>query len=206
MTRSGILKITAATALVAATLAAGIAVAHERGEMGGMRGMMDRGAMGMMTDRPGFAELDADGDGRITAEDFEARRAERFAAFDTNGDGQVSRTEFEAEASARAAERAGAIFERLDVDGDGMLSRDVIEMLSRDVIELGGGAMAPRMIDRFDTDGDGAISAEEFEARGSRMSGMRDGMRGRMDGRIDGRMDGRMDGQMGRHDGGRYDN
>jgi Ca2+-binding EF-hand superfamily protein len=170
MTRSGILRITAATALLATALAAGVAVAHERG------GQDRMGMMGMMGDRPGFAELDADGSGQITAEDFEMLRTARFAAFDTDGDGQVSRAEFEAEAAGRAAERAGTMFERLDADGDGMLSRDVLEMR--------GGAMGPRLIARLDTDRDGAVSAEEFEAAGSRMArnhdGMRDGMKGRM--------------------------
>lgn len=176
MTRSGILKITAATALLATALAAGVAVAHERGGQ-------DR--MGMMGDRPGFAELDADGSGQITVEDFEMLRAARFAAFDTDGDGQVSRTEFEAEASGRAAERAGEMFVILDVDGDGILSRDVLEMR--------GGAMGPRMIERLDTDGDGSVSAEEFEAAGSRRAGMRDGNRDGMNGRMGHGGDGRYD-------------
>jgi len=184
MTRSGILKITAATALLATALATGVAVAHERG---------GEGRMGMMGDRPGFAELDADGSGQITVEDFETLRAARFAAFDGDGDGQVSRAEFEAEASGRAAERAGEIFMMLDADGDGVLSRDVLEMR--------GGAMGPRMIARLDTDGDGSVSVEEFEAAGSRRAGMHDGMH---DGMRDGQRNG-MNGRMGHGGDGRYD-
>lgn len=163
MKRSDIMMIATAVALAAGT---GAAVAQERGD-GGF------GRFGGMGERPGFAEFDANGDGGITVEDFELRRAERFAAFDTDGDGQVSRAEFEAEATARAAERAGAMFERLDADGDGMLSRDVLEAR--------GGAQVPaRMLARLDADGDGIVSEAEFDAAAERMAS-------RMDGRRDGK-------------------
>ena len=74
-----------------------------------------------------FETLDVDGNGEITAEDLTVLRDNRFAELDSDGDGSVSRDEFVAAQVARSEERAAAMFERLDADGDGALSRDVIE-------------------------------------------------------------------------------
>jgi len=50
--------------------------------------------------RPTFSELDADGDGSVTQDEFLTpvveHLTERFNAIDTNGDGVVSEAEFEA--------------------------------------------------------------------------------------------------------------
>ncbi len=40
-----------------------------------------------------FARLDGDGDGRVTREEFKARREATFARFDKDGDGRLSRDE-----------------------------------------------------------------------------------------------------------------
>ena len=169
MKRSDMMMIATAVALAAG---AGPATAHERGA-----GAF--GALGAMGERPGIAEFDADGDGGITAEDFGLRRAERFAALDADGDGQVSRAEFEAHAGARAAERAGTLFDHLDVDGDGMLSRDAIEARGGEGMPA---RMPARMLDRLDADGDGIVSEAEFDAAADRMAEHMerrgDGMRG----------------------------
>jgi len=109
-----------------------------------------------------FADMDVDGDGRLTAADLEAFRADRFARIDSDGDGAVTLEEFSARASADAAERAGRMFERLDADADGRLGRDVLERRGR--------GPDPRMIERFDTDGDGALSEDEFDAIRARMA------------------------------------
>ena len=66
---------------------------------------------------------------------------------------------------------AGAMFDRWDVDGDGILSRDAIEA------RRGSGWDAERLMRRFDADGDGAITRDEIatmrerwmERRGARM-------------------------------------
>lgn len=149
------MKILAASALIA--LGAGTATAQ---------GMM-RGGEG-----PSFEELDVDGSGEITVEDLTAMRDSRFAEIDSNGDGSVSQEEFAAHHAARASERAVEMFERLDADGDGALSRDVLERGR-------GGGMGERMIDRFDADNSGGVSAEEFEEARARMGERRmDGERG----------------------------
>jgi Ca2+-binding EF-hand superfamily protein len=157
----------------ALTAAAGAALAQPMMGEGAMRG---QGA-GM-----DFSTFDLDGDGRVTAEEIEAYRAGRFAELDADGDGQVSRQEFMDFAAARATERAGTMFDRFDVDGDGLLSRDAVEA------RWGSHMDAARMIERLDADGDGAISEEEFtqmrqgwrQRMGERMEG-RDGMRHRGD-------------------------
>ena len=145
--------------LVALNGAATVAMADNRGQM---RAPMD------------FGTLDTDGDGSLTAGDFEAARAARFADLDTDGNGQVSEAEFVAHAEAQAAERAANMFARLDADGDGALSRDALEAR-----QGRGGDMVQRLLNRADTDGDGAVSAEEFEAFQEAMAERRGGMRGK---------------------------
>ena len=79
----------------------------------------------------------------------------------------------------RAGERADEMFARLDADGDGVLSRDVLEGRM-------GGQPGERMLSRFDTDNSGGVSAEEFETAREKMAERRgksrDGM-GRGEGR-----------------------
>jgi Ca2+-binding EF-hand superfamily protein len=103
--------------------------------------------------------------------EIEAFRAARFAEIDADGNGQVSRQEFMDHAAARAGERAGAMFDRFDVDADGTLSRDALEA------RRGSGPDAARMIARFDVDGDGAVTVEEIEVSRARMMERRDGDR-----------------------------
>jgi len=127
------------------------------------------------TDRrgiPSFETLDVDGSGEITASDIEALRAERFAEIDTDGNGEVSEAEFIARAQEQASDRATRMFERLDADGDGVLSRDVLE-------SRGGRGMGERLLSRADTDDSGGVSAEEFEAIKERMAERRGGRGGK---------------------------
>lgn len=117
-----------------------------------------------------FAELDVDGDGEITDADLTAAREARFADLDTDGNGSVSRDEFIASASTRAGERAGEMFDRLDADGDGALSEDVLASRDR--------GPGPRMLQRLDADGSGGVSEAEFEEARERMGERRGFMRG----------------------------
>ena len=143
------------SALVALNGVATVAMADGRGQM---RAGLD------------FETLDTNGDGSITASDLEAAGDARFAELDADGNGQVSEEEFVARSMALAAERAATMFERLDADGDGALSRDVLEARSGR-----GSGMAERMIQRADADGDGAVSQEEFDAFGAQMADRRGG-------------------------------
>lgn len=120
-------------------------------------------------ERMTFETLDTNGDGAVTQAELDALRESRFAEFDANGDGSVTLEEFTARAQVRSAERATAMFERLDADGDGVLSRDVLETQGRGRGDRGN------IIARLDTDGDGAVSKEEFEAMKARRADMREG-------------------------------
>ena len=102
-------------------------------------------------ERPGFAEIDTDGNGEISAEELAALGAARFAALDTDGNGTLSEAELIAEGLERAAARAAAMIERHDVNGDGELSAD--ELPDR----------ATHAFKRLDRDDSGTITAEEFE-------------------------------------------
>lgn len=63
---------------------------------------------------PSFEELDADGSGSISAEEFAAPLLEHYAELDADGDGVVTAEEF----MVRSTER----FTELDTDGDGTLT------------------------------------------------------------------------------------
>jgi hypothetical protein len=118
-----------------------------------------------------FAQLDADGDGKITQAEMDAHKAARFAEADTNGDGALDAEEMMAHAAermkGRMGDRMGKMIERHDTNGDGKLSMD--EMAS----DRGN-----RMFERLDEDGDGAISAEEFAEMGEQMGKRRHGWGG----------------------------
>ncbi|PWL33644.1 MAG: calcium-binding protein [Marivita sp. XM-24bin2] len=102
-----------------------------------------------------FAELDANDDGTVSAEEF-AARANRFARIDTNGDGVLTAEELAAAGEERAARRAERMIARLDTNGDGALSEDEIKS-RRD---------PSRMFEHLDANDDGMVSSEEFaEAR-----------------------------------------
>lgn len=126
--------------------------------------------------RPGFEELDADGDGKVTRDEMQAHMQARFGAADTDGDGKLSRAELSARIEARQAERRerrlDRMFDRHDTDGDGALSMD----------EMRGDRAGP-MFSRLDADDDGAVSKEEFERMRERHRGYskgRGGERGHM--------------------------
>ncbi len=106
--------------------------------------------------RPSFEEVDANGDGKITQDEMQARAAARFSQADSDGDGAISRDEMMARAMARAEKRVDRMMSRMDADNDGKVSQ--AEMQNMRDKRMG------RMIKRMDTDGDGALSKEEFAA------------------------------------------
>lgn len=141
------LKTSALIAAIIAGLTVTAANAAPGGKMGG------HGPM------PSFAELDANGDGTLTAEELAAHKDKMFADADTNGDGALSADEL---AAASEARRAKAMVSRLDKNGDGQLQADEMRPASRD---------GKTMFDRLDADDDGSISAEEFDAMAKRGDG-----------------------------------
>lgn len=157
------------TAVALAALAAGTLTTAALAQMG--EGMGRAGGDGPMLAQI-FDTVDADKDGKITAEEFAAHRKARAASVDANNDGKLSAEEIAAMhmqgAQDRANARAARMIERMDADGDGLLS--AAELAS------GQGGMPAAMFDRLDADGDGAVSKAEAEAAQARM---RDHMQGR---------------------------
>lgn len=184
MTRKTTLALLAASAALVAGLAIVPAVAHDGGKG------WDRG--GMMDDmRPDFATLDADGDGKITDDEFTAHRRAMMTAIDTDGDGAISAEEMaahlQAEMQAARAARMGKMLERMDADGDGKVT--IEEMLA--------GPARKGPVARLDQNNDGAVSADEYADAGQRMSERGGMMHGQ--GRHDGRMGHGGHGRMGDH-------
>jgi Ca2+-binding EF-hand superfamily protein len=143
----------------------------------GRPGMGGQGPMGQgpMVDAPmggpmggpmmgfDFKDFDADGDGKVTAEEIAAKRAAEAAALDANGDGKLSAEELVAadmrKAQLRAEARVKARIAAQDTDGDGMLS----------AAELALPRGPQGMFDRFDANDDGAVTEDELAALQARM-------------------------------------
>ncbi len=107
-----------------------------------------------------FLSMDANGDGKVTAEEIDAFRAEQFKTADTDGDGFLSKDELLAAAMTRMQERMAQRIDKMiahdDKDGDGKIS----------LAEQDGNPRMDRMFSRLDKDGDGALSTEELAAIG----------------------------------------
>lgn len=162
MTRKNLLLI-AGVAALGLTAATGLAVAGDRC---GKHGHGDRA--GQMMER-----MDADKDGQITREEFDAQHGGMFARADADGDGKVTREEAIAAMTARIEKRVDAMFERMDADKDGAITKE--EMAQ------GKGDRHARMFERLDDNGDGVLSKDELEKMKMR-GGKHDG-RGEHDGR-----------------------
>jgi Ca2+-binding EF-hand superfamily protein len=115
-------------------------------------GEQDRGAQREAR----FAQMDANGDGQLTAEEIVARSAARFAAADSDGDGAITLDEMKAQ--ARSNDRFMA---RFDADKDGTLSAE--ELAKAEDSRMG--KRAAKHFERMDADNSGGITLEEMQAR-----------------------------------------
>jgi Ca2+-binding EF-hand superfamily protein len=103
-----------------------------------------------------FGQIDADGNGEVTAEELTDARSRQFERTDTDGDGVVTLAELEAVQAriARFVDLAGAApterIRRQDKNGDGTLSAEEFVAL-------------PPFFALIDADGNGAISRAELE-------------------------------------------
>lgn len=160
---------------------AAIADSMGKGDMG--PGDMGPGHMGPGTDHmggmPSLEAMDANKDGKVSKDEVTAFRAAQTASVDANKDGKLSVDELAAmhlKAMTDAAKSmAQRMVDRLDTDGDGMLS----------AAELIGQPMPTNMFDTLDTNKDGLIDQAELDAgrqammqRGPGRDGGRDGGRG----------------------------
>lgn len=107
-----------------------------------------RHAHGMAFDR-----FDANDDGVISRAEFDAHVAAREAAIDANGDGAVTYEEAKAFRDAQREARARARFQRLDKDGDGVVS--TAETSARLV----------KMFEFLDADDDEQVERDELPPR-----------------------------------------
>ena len=71
-----------------------------------------------------FAELDADGDGALTASELHAHHREMFARADRDHDGRLARAELQA--APFPGPMLADHLDQLDADGDGALTHDEI--------------------------------------------------------------------------------
>jgi Ca2+-binding EF-hand superfamily protein len=154
-----------------------------QGMLGDHGPMARRGAMGIggPLAKLNFADIDANKDGVITADEVKAYQDARITAMDANKDGFISVDEF---VSGRLANLAPAMQDRatkmvaaLDLNGDSKIS---IEEL----------AVAPMsmMFAHFPANADGSITKAEYAQAQERMQMMYHGRRGEWRGEMSGRM------------------
>ena len=105
-----------------------------------------------------FARADADGDGRVTPEEFAATRMDRGGRRAGDADRGARRRDGQAERRRRGGPFGEAAFDAADADGDGQLSREEWRELPR----AARAAARERMFARLDANDDGALEASEF--------------------------------------------
>ena len=101
-----------------------------------------------------FQSFDADDDGRLTQEEIDRGRSERFTRFDGNGDGRLDLQEFEALWLDGMRERMVDRFQNLDADGDAVVTAEEFS------------EPFARMVRFMDRNGDGVLSIEDRGRRG----------------------------------------
>ena len=103
-----------------------------------------------------FSDLDADGDGQLTEEEFAAANLVWLQRHDADGDGALSPEEAQAAIMERLSKAASRMtekmFSRLDANEDGLIDADELDSM-----------LTGRGFDHLDSDDDGMISAEEFD-------------------------------------------
>ncbi|MCA9246361.1 MAG: hypothetical protein KDA42_04570 [Planctomycetales bacterium] len=127
-----------------------------------------------------FGKLDANSDGKLTAEEAPEQHRRLFerllSQHDENGDGSLSVDEFQAGTQSRRGqrslerkmpagqplERVKMMLKRLDANGDQTVEKSEVPEVARPFFE--------RLLNQVDENGDGALGREEFEAQASQIA------------------------------------
>jgi Ca2+-binding EF-hand superfamily protein len=107
-----------------------------------------------------FEAADADHDGVVTRQEYDAGRDAMFARMDADHDGQLARADRRRRHGQERGEHHRMGPRDADANHDGAISRD--EFLARPIAQFA----------RLDANGDGAISADERSHRGRRAEGL----------------------------------
>ena len=124
----------------------------EGGPRGGQRGGAEGGARGQRPASPMMTALDADKDGKLSAEEI-ANAATALKTLDKNKDGVLDSSELAPPRGAQGG-RSSQMVERImarDTDGDGKVSKEE------------AGEQMGRIFGRMDADGDGFVTKTEIE-------------------------------------------
>ena len=133
---------------VAGMLATGLTAYAGSGKHGDRHGGHGpRGGVHMMD------QFDANEDGKLTQAEIDQARQERLAKFDSDKDGKLNLQEFEALWLDFTRERMVRSFQRLDRDGDAIVTQD--EYLEP----------TKNMVVRMDRNDDGEISRDDMKRR-----------------------------------------
>ncbi|MEL6750642.1 MAG: EF-hand domain-containing protein [Pseudomonadota bacterium] len=114
--------------------------------------------------------IDTDKSGSISQTEFLEARTSRFDSADANNDGELTADEVAAQMERRRNERrAKRMLERMDIDGDGKVTRAEIE------------SQATKRFALMDRDDSGAIEKDEMRRMGKRGKGDRKDRKRRRD-------------------------
>ncbi|TCP38857.1 EF-hand domain-containing protein [Rhodovulum marinum] len=107
----------------------------DHGQRGDRGARGPRGAFGGEMVRTVFEAVDADGDGRVTRAEIDTYRAAQLAAADSSGDGALSIEEFDTLYRALTRARMVDAFQALDADGDGQIVAKEIDTRVSRIVE-----------------------------------------------------------------------
>ncbi|MGF1631347.1 MAG: EF-hand domain-containing protein [Kiloniellaceae bacterium] len=121
---------------------------HDGGHHGKRDGMRHGGGRQMF----GMLEsFDANDDGKLSQEEIDQTRAERFGRFDTDGDQSLTLGEYEQLWLEAMRERMVDRFQHLDADGDGKVTADEFQR------------PFAKMVRRMDRNDDGVLDRNDFQ-------------------------------------------